>query len=156
MNKGIEAKEVLDALNRADHPLRGYSFILLVEAVFDLPCKRITGISQEKEYEYIQEGGLNNFVHMREKPLSKPYTFQVERYVGVDYFDPLILGTRLEQPIVLFVNRTSRTIGIPQVIFTFSDCMVTGKNYGELNAEQAGLMLETTTITYQSMEVVKM
>lgn len=156
MKKDIQAEEVLDALNRANRPLGGYFFILLVEAVFDLPCKRITGISQEKEYEYIQEGGLNDYVHMREKPLSKPYTFQAERYVGVDYFDPLILGTRLQQPIILFVNRTSGKIGIPQVVFTFSDCMVTGKNYGELNAEQTGLMLETTTITYQKMEVVKM
>lgn len=62
-------------------PLANYNFLLQVEGMYDVPCKSVKGINQEQEYEYIQEGGLNDRVHMRKKQQSKPYTFQVERYV---------------------------------------------------------------------------
>lgn len=156
MDNLSQAGDVLKNLNRANYPLTGYNFILRVEAMFDLPCKRITGITQEKDYEYIQEGGVNDYVHIREKPISKPFTFQVERYVGVDYYDPLESGIRLELPVLLLVNRTSGKLGITQMMMSFFGCVVTGKSYGEMDAEQSGLMVETTTIAYRKLEVIKM
>ena len=68
--------------NTGDYPLVNNHFMLRVEGIYDLPCRRITGIQKDNEYEYIQEGGLNDYVHIRRKPVSKPFTFQVERYAG--------------------------------------------------------------------------
>lgn len=142
-------------LNAKFNPLEGFHFMLRVEAAYDLPCKSIKAFTKENEYEYIQEGGLNDYVHMRRKPVSKPFTFEVERYVAVDYIDPLPNGVELTLPIILmvsheandFINAVSRT-------YTFTGCIVTGKQYGQLEAESSGLLLETTTIAYQQLVVV--
>lgn len=132
-------------------PLTQYNFMLRVEGIYDLPCKCIHSFQKENEYEYIQEGGCNNYVHIRRKPISKPFTFQVDRYIGMDYFDPLPNGAELIWPIILFVSRIQNDFENPKITFTFTGCFVTGKSYGELNAEKSGLFVETTTIAYREM-----
>ncbi len=144
-------KNVLSDICR--YPLVNYNFLLRVDAVYDLQCRKIGSITQEKEYEMIQEGGVNDYVHMREKPISKPFTFQVERYIGENFFDPLPLGKRLELPVTLYVGRYLPASKNPRWTFTFQGCTVTNKTYGELDAERSGLMVETTTIAYQQMEL---
>ena len=129
-----------------------FNFMLRVEGLFDLPCRRVHAFTKANEYEYIQEGGLNDYVHMRRKPVSQPFTFQVERYVGVDYLDPLQPGTDLVLPIVLFVCRMQmKGSFMPFRTYTFTGCTVMSKEYGELNAEQSGLHTEITTIGYREL-----
>ena len=139
--------------NEGLQPLVNYNFMLRVEGVIDLPCKSVHSFSREWEYEYIQEGGLNDYVHMKRKPISKPFTFVVERYVAVDRlgYDPLPEGTELVLPLILFVSRHPGEFASVKRTYTFTGCIVTGKEYGELNAESAGLLVEKTTIAYQSM-----
>lgn len=141
------------ALNQGRAPLVGYNFMLRVELAFDLPCKRVQAFTREMEYELIQEGGLNDYVHMRRKPNSKPFYFEVERYVGVDYFDPLPVGAELALPVVLMVSHFQKYF-IPFLVartFVFSGCRVIKKTFGELNAEESGLATEITTIAYNEM-----
>ena len=136
------------------NPATNFNFILRVEGLFDLPCKSVRVFQKENEYEYIQEGGLNDYVHMRRKPVSKPFTFQVERYVGVDglLVDYLANGTELVLPLVLLVNRYHwNGYPYPTRTYVFTGCTVIGKEYGELNAEKSGLLVETTTIAYREM-----
>ena len=136
------------------NPATNFNFILRVEGAFDLPCKSVHVFQKENEYEYIQEGGLNDYVHMRRKPISKPFTFQVERYVGVDglLVDYLANGTELVLPLVLLVNRYHwNGYPYPTRTYVFTGCTVIGKEYGELNAERSGLLVETTTIAYREM-----
>ncbi len=133
------------------NPLVNFNFILRVEAVFDLPCKSIRGFTKENEYDFIQEGGLNDYVHMRRKPISKPFTFQVERYVGVDSFDPLRNGTDLILPVLLIVNRYVRGSYQPVRMYVFTGVSVMSKEYGELVADKSGLLTEVTTLAYKEM-----
>lgn len=134
------------------HPTGNFNFILRVEAVYDLPCKSVRAFQRENEYEMIQEGGLNDYVHMRRKPISKPFTFQVERYVGAEFFDPLSNGTELILPVMLLVNRYHlKDWDMPARIYIFTGCTVMAKEYGGLSAEESGLLTETTTIAYQEM-----
>ena len=129
-----------------------FNFMLRVEGLFDLPCRKVHNFTKANEYEYIQEGGLNDYVHMRRKPVSQPFTFQVERYVGVDYIDPLQPGTDLILPIVLMVWRLPFYKNFtPFRVYTFTGCTVMSKDYGELNAESSGLLTETTTIAYREL-----
>ena len=129
-----------------------FNFMLRVEGLFDLPCKAVHSFKKANEYEYIQEGGLNDYVHMRRKPISKPFTFEVERYVGVDILDPLQPGTELVLPVVLMVwRRVMYKNFTPFRVYTFTGCTVMEKKYGELNAEKSGLLEETTTIGYREM-----
>lgn len=142
-------------LNYGGNPAVNFNFLLRVEAMFDLPCRAVRVFQKENEYELIQEGGLNDYVHMRRKPISKPFTFQVERYVGVDLFDPLANGTELALPVLLIVNRyLAYGDYLPTRCYVFTGCTVMSKEYGELNAEKSGLMVETTTIAYREMACI--
>ena len=134
-------------------PVPSYNFMLRVEALMDLPCKSIKAFSKEMEYELIQEGGLNDYVHMKRKPISRPFYFEVERYIGVDYVDPLPLGAELLLPVMLIVSRNAGQF-YPLAsarTYIFTGCTVTKKTYGEMSADQSGLFLETTTIAYREM-----
>ncbi|MCD8326443.1 MAG: phage tail protein [Lachnospiraceae bacterium] len=137
-------------LNLDRKPAVGFNFVLRVEALYDLPCKSVRSFSKVNEYEYVQEGGVNDYVHMLRKPISQPFTFQVERYVGVNLLDPLTNGTDLVLPVILMVNRTyggSQTVRY----YVFTGCTVTGKEFGSLDSEKSELLTETTTIAYREM-----
>ena len=136
-------------------PTVSFNFMLRVEALYDVPCKDIKVIRKENEYDYIQEGGLNDFVHMIRKPISKPFTIQVERYVGEKFYDPLSLGTKLVLPVFLSVGRyLNPSFFLPDRQYIFTGCEVMSKEYGELNAERAGLLTETTTIAFSRMYTI--
>ncbi|MBO5153033.1 MAG: hypothetical protein J6C00_01595 [Eubacterium sp.] len=145
--------------NQGLTPLVNYNFNLQVEGIYNLPCKSVRVFQRENEYEILQEGGLNDYVHMLRKPISKPFTFQVERYVGIDMLDPLALGTDLALPVILMVSRyqgegENGVLDLSdsmQRMYTFTGCTVMAKEYGELNAERSGLLVETTTIAYREM-----
>ena len=145
------------------------SFALEVEAMFFMPLKSVRVFNKENEFEYYQEGGLNDYVHMLRKPVSKPFTFQVERYVGTSantdfatsFLDPIALGTELILPVILYVTRFPASNSGDNFSFTntprayiFTGCVVTAKEYGELNAERSGLYTETTTIAYKELFVM--
>lgn len=140
------------------HPTPNFNFMLRVEALFDLPCKTVRAFTKANDFEYIQEGGLNDYVHMRRKPITQPFTFEVERYVGVDYWDPLPLGAEPILPVCLLVfgGAAYRSNGTTTFLrmYTFTGCTVMEKTYGELNAEQSGLYVETTKIAYKECVIV--
>ena len=139
--------------NQGKNPLVNFNFMLRVELMFDLPCKSVRAFTRELEYDYIQEGGLNDYVHMRRKPITRPFTLEIERYVGVDYIDPLPLGADLVLPVLLFVSRNHDQF-IPGVVartYVFTGCTVMKKTYGDLVADQSGLLVETTTLGYREM-----
>ena len=137
-------------------PLLNNIFLLRVDAIYDLACTKVTGIVQEKEYENILEGGVNDYVQLRQKPSSKPNTLEIERYIGELYFDPLPVGKRCEIPLVLYVFRHVGLAKVPSMVFTFSGCTVISKKYGELNAERSGLMTETIQVAYQQAGIEKL
>lgn len=138
--------------NYSKDPAIGYNFLLRVEGIYDVPCRKISPIRKDNEYEIIKEGGVNDYVHLKRKQIQQPFTFEVERYVGLDYLDPLPNGAEMILPIILFVGsgygniltNTRRT-------YIFTGCVVMGKEYGELNAEHSGLLIEKTKIAYETM-----
>ena len=138
-----------------NNPLSNSIFLLRIDALYDLACTRVSGITQEKEYENIMEGGVNDYVHLREKPVSKPNTLQIERYIGEKYFDPLPVGYKSSVPMVLYVGRYLNNFNHPIMTFAFSGVTVISKKYGELDAEKGGLMVVTTEIAYQEVVVTK-
>jgi len=155
MSRDVTTDNVL-VLNKGLNPLVNFNFMLRVELMFDLPCKSIKAFTREMEYEYIQEGGLNDYVHMRRKPISRPFTIDVDRYVGVDYIDPMPTGADLVLPVILFVSRNQNQF-IPGTVtrsYVFTGCTVVKKTFGDLDAEKSGLLIETTTIAYREMMCV--
>lgn len=134
-------------------PLAGFNFLLRVEAKYDLACKSVQAFRNEYEYEYIQEGGLNDYVHIIRKPVSQPFTLEIERYVLENDVDPLPAGAVLDMPLLLLVSRQQNKFENPERSYEFSGCVVTGKEYSGVSAESSGLLIEKITIAYQKLQV---
>lgn len=134
-------------------PVVGVNFMLRVNALLDLPLRKVRGFSEDFEYETIHQGGSNEFVEIRQKPISKVKTFEVEYYVGKDYVDTLALGTSFTIPLLLMISKVPGNFDYKNLtrIYTFTGCTVISRSYGELDAERAGLVVETATIAYQRM-----
>ena len=143
-------------LNTGFSPVPGFNFMLRVEMAFDVPVKSVRGFTKNFEYEYIQEGGLNDYVHMRRKPISQPFTLEIERYAATDlYYDPLQNGTELMLPLILMVSPYQGLfMGYSRRTFVFTGCTVTGKEYGALDAEKGALLTEVIKIAYRQVAVV--
>lgn len=141
--------------NNGTNVLVNTNFMMRVEGVYDVPCKKVLAIERQNEFEYIQEGGLNDYIHMRRKYITKPFTLTIERYTGYDWIDPLPLGSEPMLPILLFVSRYPGLFvpGMLTRTYVFTGCTVIGKTWGELNAEQSGLLVETTQIVYREFSV---
>lgn len=146
----------------AKNPITAFNFVLEVEGIYFLPIKSVRAFTKENEYEYIKEGGVNDYIHMKRKPISKPFTFQIEQYVGTErILDPLANGTELVLPLILHVYRHKAMAGFsdfpdafPARLYTFTGCTVISKEYGELNAERSSILTEITTIAYRELMVV--
>lgn len=153
--------------NKWKEPAKNFRFVLRVEAKYDIPLRSVQAFQRENEYEYIQEGGLNDYVHILRKPVSKPSTLEIERYVGTysseagkqseitDTMDPLPNGKVLSMPLLLLVSEPSdNTFSEPRRTYAFTGCVVTAKDYGGLEAENSGLLTEKITIAYQELLVI--
>ena len=140
--------------NQSSNVLVNYNFMLRVEGIYDLPCKSVHSFTKENEFEYVQEGGVNDYVHMLRKPASKPFSFTVERYVGMDIVPPLPLGAELILPVILMVAPNANQFDKAKRTFVFTGCTVMSKTYGELNAEKSDLLTETIVIGYREMTEV--
>lgn len=138
-------------MENENYPLTNYNFMLRVEGAYDLPCRSISGIVKENEYEYIQEGGVNDYVHIRRKPAGRPKVFQIECYVGSQNMNPLRAGTKCVLPLMLFVSRYPGDFSSPKLTYTFTGCVVIAKEYGQMDAEKGGILTEKMTIAYEEM-----
>lgn len=138
----------------AGDPATAYLFSLRVEAVYDIPLKSVQSFSKNNSYEHIQEGGLNDFVHLKRKPNTEPFLLKVERYVTDNVTDPLANGAELVLPIFLSVYNNTFEGKDHMRTYMFVGCTVTGKEYGQLDADRSALATETVTIAFNELYMV--
>ena len=136
----------------AGSPIAAFSYTLRVELIYDIPVKSVRGFTRNNNYERIQQGGVNDYVIMRRKPITEPFTFQVERYISNTLTDPLANGAEMISPIFLTINKDAN--GDTGRVYMFTGCIVTGKEYAEMNAERSTLATEIVTIAYREMFVL--
>ncbi len=132
----------------------GYRFQLKVNGVFDVPLKSVRPIARKYEYEPIQEGGLNDYVHIKRKPISQPYELVVERYVHTTIDDPLAVGSKMTLPLILYVGRANgNDLSMTDAArwYVFTGAQVLNVEWGALDSERAALLTETVTIGYNMM-----
>lgn len=135
-----------------NNPLINYNFLLRVDGINDIPCKSVRGFSREYEYEYIREGGVNDYVHIRRKPSQKPDSIQIERYVDDTLIDNNTLRVgNVFQSMLLFVSMYPGEFENAKRIYSFTGGVVTRVEYGELSAEKGGLLTEIVTIQFETM-----
>ena len=117
----------------------------------EIPCRSVQGIQKEREQEFIREGGQNDFVYVRPKPVSRAQTLKLECLASKRNEDILPLGGILSEPLV--VETKPDVSSGKSVRFTFSGCIVVDKKYGDLRAEKGGLLEEIISVAYQEMKV---
>lgn len=136
-------------------PVNNFNFILHVEAIYNIPLKSVRMFQKNNKFEYIKEGGVNDYVHMKRMPITEPFTFQVERYISNSVLDPLANGAELMLPVILKVQKSDHMEDTDCArLYVFTGCVVMGKEYGELNAERSGLATEVVTIAYKELFVL--
>lgn len=139
--------------NNANDMITSYSFSLLVDGVTNVPLRSVKAFKKEAEFEYVQEGGLNDYVHMLRKGVTKPFTLQVERYADTSIvIETLPVGYEATLPMLLMIY-DGRNIqsNMPIRTYAFTGAVVMSKEYGELNSERSGLLTETITIGYREL-----
>ena len=130
-----------------------FNFYLLVDGVHEIPLKSVQPFTRDNEYDTIQEGGMNDYVYLKRKPISQPFKLVVERYCeyGLGLFDPLTNGAELLLPLILFVGKNAGGGFESGRYYTFTGAVVMGITYGGLDAEKGGLLTETITYGYNHM-----
>ncbi len=133
--------------------LPSFRFVLRVEGAFDVALKAIRPFTKENEFEQIEEGGMNDYVHLKRKHVTKPHTIQIERYLTEDFYDPIPNGTAFVLPLLLFVgDNSAEEFGwSPRRTYVFFGAQVLNKEIGGFDAEKSGLLTETVTIAYHQL-----
>lgn len=142
-------------------PLTNFSFILRVEGALEIPIKGVRPIVRNNNYERIKEGGINDYVHFKRKPVEEAYTIQIERYLSNSVLDPLANGVELTIPLILqvmktnsFRNSSDKEDQNTGKVYVFTGCVVMGREYGALDSERSGLATEIITIGYKELFVL--
>ncbi len=147
------AKAAAKLISSEHYLVPSYNFMLLVDGAFEIPLKSVQPFARENEYEPIQEGGMNDYVYLKRKPISQPFKLVIERYVDykINLADPLSNGTELLLPLLLFVGNNTGGSCTYTRYYIFTGAVVMGKQYGGLDAEKSGLLTETITLGYNHM-----
>lgn len=146
--------DLYSLIDPAGDYISNFNFMLRVDGAFDVPLKSVRAFTRENEYEFIQEGGLNDYVHIKRKGITKPYTLVCERYIPTQINDPLSNGTELTLPLMLFVGKNvggKFDASNAGRYYVFTGAVIMSKEYGGLDAEHSGLLTETVTIGYKRM-----
>ena len=139
-------------IDRID-PVAGLNFVMRINAVLDIPLQKVHGFSQDLEYETIQQGGVNEYVTIRQKQVTQVRSFEVEFYVSKGYSSALSLGASFTIPIMILVSDVPGSFEAEHIkrMYAFTGCTVIGRTYGELDAERGALIVETAKIAYERM-----
>ena len=134
-------------------PVAGMNFVMRLNACIDIPLKKVGSISEDFEYETIRQGGINDYVSIRQKQISQVRSFDVEFYVSKGYSHNLALGTSFKIPILIIVSDAPGFFDVQYVrrMYAFSGCTVIGRTYGDLDAESGSLIVESAKIAYERM-----
>lgn len=136
-------------------PLVNYHFLLRVNAAMDVACKRVEAFASEAEFEYLQEGGVNEYVHMLKKPITTPKVIQIEYYANNNLVSAFSVGERMLIPMVLYIAKQANNIDTNFAKqYIFSGCVVKKKTSGALDAEQSGLVTDTVEIAFETVTVI--
>ncbi len=132
----------------------GFRFMLIVNGYDEIPLKSIRPFTRELEYDYIQEGGINDYVHILRKPSTKPFTIQVERYAIPKTEDPISEGTVYQVPMQLVVGENHGRKFERKRTYILMWPRILNKEIGAMDAERSGLLTETVTIAYSHMVLI--
>ena len=128
--------------------------MLIVNGYDEIPLKSIRPFTRELEYDYIQEGGINDYVHILRKPSTKPFTIQVERYAIPKTEDPISEGTVYQVPMQLVVGENHGRKFERKRTYILMWPRILNKEIGAMDAERSGLLTETVTIAYSHMVLI--
>ncbi|MBO6214638.1 MAG: hypothetical protein J6N76_03770, partial [Lachnospiraceae bacterium] len=134
--------------------LPAFRFTMVVEGGEEIALKSVRPFSKENEFEYIEEGGLNDYVHIKRKHASKPHQIQVERYLTQNFYDPIPNGgADFVLPVIIFVggNNSENFFWNAERTYVFFGATVMNKEIGGFDAEKGGLLTETVTIAYHQL-----
>ena len=128
---------------------RGYNFYVELNGIA-MSFSRVSGLSRSASMQPFQEGGFNSRVHylrgnMDEQSLTLEYGTTAE----VKALDQLMPGRYL--PKGVFVQVMNDAFENSHCSYSLSGCYIKRINFGELNASDSRLVINSIEITYDHM-----
>lgn len=136
-----------------------FRFVVWLESQF-LAFQSVSGISQKIEYEYITEGGNNDFPRALRKPISSPQQLVFKRGYRINKLGPSALWSGFgdsrksaalekENSIgMIFVLDRSGSI---QSMYSFITMGMVSWELDELNAQKPQTLIETFTVNHRGI-----
>ncbi len=114
---------------------------------------RISNLETTAEYDIIQEGGLNDRVHIVYKGNTQVGTATFEKAVHKndlsDYDKIVQVGNSFDTVNVFVTNGT-----VPQKLYVLTDCFITKKSLLGFDASSSELLISRMDLVYSNMDVV--
>ncbi|MBQ3067427.1 MAG: phage tail protein [Oscillospiraceae bacterium] len=114
---------------------------------------RISNLETTAEYDIIQEGGLNDRVHIVYKGNTQVGTATFEKAVHKndlsDYDKIVQVGNSFDTVNVFVTNGT-----VPQKLYVLTDCFITKKSLSGFDASSSELLISRMDLVYSNMDVV--
>lgn len=128
---------------------RGYNFFVEINGIA-MSFSRVSGLGRSAAMQSFQEGGFNNRVHylrgnMEEQSLTLEYGTTTEMAA----LDQLMPGRYL--PKGVYIQVMNDAFESSQCSYSLSGCYIKKINFGELNASESRLMINSIEITYDHM-----
>ena len=125
---------------------RGYNFFVELNGIA-MSFSRVSGLGRGTSFQSVQEGGLNGRVHyLRGTVEEQTVTLEYGTTNDTAVLDQLVPGRYL--PKGVYINVMNDAFESSRCSYTLSGCYIKNIRFGELNASESRLMINTIELTY--------
>jgi hypothetical protein len=130
-----------------------YRFYAMFDT-FSFGFSKIAGLEETAEYDIIQEGGLNQEIHLAPKANSQVGRAVFEKVVciGEGTFDTVVAAGSQFNMIGIFILQGDE----PKKLYTLTNCLITKLSFSGLDAMQSGLIMANIEVVYGQFSQLNM
>ncbi|MEG1458963.1 MAG: phage tail protein [Acetivibrio sp.] len=141
---------MLEIFNSKNRLMNNYKFQVFIGHA-RLSFSKVEGLAETLEFDRIEEGGVNDYVHIRQTNRKQEQTLRFSK--GVKSTDQLLKvmkpGMRIEGGLLIIIKNTNSIFGMQ--IYTVDEPIVTRWELGALDALNGEVLVETFEISHNGI-----
>lgn len=137
-------------------PVIGNKFTVAIGPI-NISFAKIRNISKEIQIDVLQEGGVNDYVHVLQKPYTTPHKLIFEKGISdegiLSKLTPLLVGKKLPfSGIITVKNSKGETTGS----YSFAEPIILKWSIGDLDALDNKVLIESLEVAHSGISVSAM